>query len=52
MILSGSLVQVAVAEATAFGIVVGFCDNQKHLVEILYDGKVGKFFKSQFKIID
>ncbi len=52
MIFSGSLVQIAVAETTAFGIVVGFCDNQKHLVEILYDGKVGKFFRSQFKIFD
>jgi len=52
MLTSGSLVSFSFNEAGAtVGIVLGRSEISKQMYRILYDNKVGHFFKKQLKII-
>ena len=50
-ILSGSLVSFVFEETASIGIVLGKSEKSKQMYAVLYDNKVGHFFKKQFKII-
>jgi hypothetical protein len=52
MFLSGSLVRFVFNEANNMGIVLGKSEKSKQMYRILYDNKVGHFFRKQFKIIE
>ena len=51
MLTSGSLVQFVFTESDSIGIVLGVSDKSKQMYRILYDNKVGHFFKKQLKHI-
>lgn len=48
-VLSGSLVTFAFEGTDSFGIVLGKSEKSKQMYRVLYDNKVGHFFKKQLK---
>jgi len=51
MFVSGSLVRFKFKEAKSIGIILGDSEKSKQMHRVLYDNKVGHFFKKQLKII-
>jgi len=49
---SGSLVSFVFDESNEVGVVVGPSNKSKQMYCVLYDNKVGHFFRSQFRIIE